>query len=170
MKKAIISEIRFYQDSIPIAVIVDAETQEEVGYLSPFRGYRFQVSQTFDGCGDLGSSDVVGLNKILHCNAPKDLGEFGYNSNLGWEDTCIEFLMGQALVALSKFSSYPHGEHYAVDVFSSSCKENRALRNGRYVKNILLATKLDQFIGETICWLYPEFSTRHTTDSINNLW
>lgn len=34
-------------------------------FLTPFRGYAFQVSYTEDGVGDAGSSDVVGLGNLV---------------------------------------------------------------------------------------------------------
>ena len=34
-------------------------------YLSPFRGYAFQVSYTINGVGSAGSSEVVGLGNII---------------------------------------------------------------------------------------------------------
>lgn len=37
-----------------------------VGYLSPFRHYCFQVSDTIDGDGDMGSSPVVRLDEVVY--------------------------------------------------------------------------------------------------------
>ena len=38
---------------------------EDEYYLSPFRGYAFQVSYTINGVGSAGSSEVVGLGNII---------------------------------------------------------------------------------------------------------
>lgn len=37
-----------------------------VGYLTPFRHYCFQVSDTIDGDGDMGSSPVVRLDEVVN--------------------------------------------------------------------------------------------------------
>ena len=38
---------------------------EDEYYLSPFRGYAFQVSNTINGVGSVGCSEVVGLGNIV---------------------------------------------------------------------------------------------------------
>lgn len=38
---------------------------DRIGYLSPFRGYKFQVSKTRKGDWDVASTDVVGLGNII---------------------------------------------------------------------------------------------------------
>ena len=37
-----------------------------VGYLTPFRHYCFQVSDTIDGDGDMGSSPIVRLDEVVY--------------------------------------------------------------------------------------------------------
>ena len=56
-----------------------------VGYLMPFRGYRFQVSGTTNGIGDIGSSPVVHFKDSIKDMHPGD---------------AMEFLTGQAIIAL----------------------------------------------------------------------
>ena len=59
MKKLTLGEFTMHQTyQIPvIEVLLDGEV---AGYLSPFRGYHFQISQTYDGHLDLGSSINTG--------------------------------------------------------------------------------------------------------------
>ena len=56
-------EIAYTPGKMPTLIleIVDPETDKVIteGYLTPFRGYRFQVSGTMDGQGDFGSTQVI---------------------------------------------------------------------------------------------------------------
>lgn len=55
-------ETSFTKRGTPTFEIVMANKGEEtkvVGYLAPFRDYRFQISMTNDGRGDIGSTPVV---------------------------------------------------------------------------------------------------------------
>lgn len=53
-------------DEIPVVKLKleleDGAIDEGVGFLTPFRGYCFRVSNTFEGQGDMGSTAVVGLD------------------------------------------------------------------------------------------------------------
>lgn len=51
--------------TMPILELVNADAGKTV-YLTPFRWYKFQVSQTIDGEWDLGSSMVVEFEKLVH--------------------------------------------------------------------------------------------------------
>lgn len=76
------------------------------GYLSPFRGYRFQVSINKNGDGDLGSSEVLGLARILFADytIPDDKADaWGYQTNFN-DDTGIMLLQCMANDAIRKFS------------------------------------------------------------------
>ena len=69
--RATFGELRMYENFMPVLEI--KVNDKVVGYLSPFRGSRFQVSGTFDGQGDYGSSEVVGLkNAILKNTGSSD--------------------------------------------------------------------------------------------------
>lgn len=48
-----------------IGVTARGEEKEHTYYLSPFRGYRFQVSENAHGEWDCGSSEVLGLGNII---------------------------------------------------------------------------------------------------------
>lgn len=77
-----------------------------VGYLSPFRGYRFQVSINKNGDGDLGSSEVLGLARILFADyaIPDDKADaWGYQTNFN-DDTGIMLLQCMANDAIRKFT------------------------------------------------------------------
>lgn len=107
MKKVTMKEIRFYGfRKMPIGVFVDEEGNE-VAFLSPFRNYKFQVSATFDGDRDMGSSKVIGLGNIWSANKSRGDG-IGYQSNLTWFDTKKELLKGQAALALLDFERHDY--------------------------------------------------------------
>lgn len=107
MKKITMKEIRFYGfRKMPIGVFVDEEGNE-VAFLSPFRNYKFQVSATFDGDRDMGSSKVIGLGNIWSANKSRGDG-IGYQSNLTWFDTKKELLKGQAALALLDFERHDY--------------------------------------------------------------
>ena len=99
--RATSGELRMYENFMPVLEI--KVNDKVVGYLSPVRGYRFQVSGTFDGEGDYGSSEVVGLkNAILKSTGTSDNSLY-YRSNCNAHDTSIEMLLGLATIALAKF-------------------------------------------------------------------
>ena len=52
---------RRYDTTIPV---LEIRYKDTVGYLSPFRAYRFQVSGTADGQCDMGSSRVTRLTEL----------------------------------------------------------------------------------------------------------
>jgi hypothetical protein len=53
-----------HECGMPILKLMNADGRS-LGYVSPFRGYCFQVSATVNGEGDKGSSTVVGLGNIV---------------------------------------------------------------------------------------------------------
>lgn len=56
-----VGEFYMYADKIPCVEIINKETGKAVGYLSAFRDYKFQVSGTWEGESDQGSTPVFGL-------------------------------------------------------------------------------------------------------------
>lgn len=101
VKKATWGELRMYENFMPVLEIKVDDTV--VGYLAPFRGYRFQVSGTFNGQGDYGSSEVVGLkNAIIKSTGSSDESWY-YRSNCNAHNTSIEMLLGLATIAVAKF-------------------------------------------------------------------
>lgn len=89
--KVIISESGFPQ--IELTTFVDG-TEDVKRYLSPFRGYCFQVSMTTDGDCDCGTSVVIHLGSII-------------NSSLSKRD-CEEILKGLAFTAIIDYSKGPY--------------------------------------------------------------
>lgn len=80
-------QITFSDTGMPILAVPGERL--EIGYLTPFRAYRFQVSGTIDGTGDYGSSDVAtNMYELAH------MGELG----------CI-CLRALALEATNKFGT-----------------------------------------------------------------
>lgn len=71
------------------------------GYLSPFRYYKFQVSETKAGEVDLGSSAIVGLKHFTDIIPSTGIG---YDHN---QDPCKEGLKALASSALMQFITYP---------------------------------------------------------------
>lgn len=98
MNEYAISEINFYNGEMPIATIIDKITSKPVGYLGPFRGYKFQISATFEGSRNKGSSKVVGLGNVWTMN----MGERNIFSlsNCDWVETKLELLKGLAMIAI----------------------------------------------------------------------
>lgn len=142
MKKVTMKEIRFYGfRKMPIGVLVD-EDGNEVGYLSPFRNYKFQVSGTFEGDRDIGSSKVVGLGNIWHANKSRGDG-IGYQSNLTWFDTKKELLKGQAALALLDF------ERHDYKVSLGSFREIKLSND----ETVWVDNDLDWFIEEVAIYL-----------------
>jgi len=71
----------FVEKEIPMIEICINEKVE--GYLSAFRGYKFQVSATRDGQYDLGSSWVIGLGNLNSVPVSHDSEkDWLYRSNL----------------------------------------------------------------------------------------
>ena len=142
MKKVTMKEIRFYGfRNMPIAVLID-ENGNEVGYLSPFRNYKFQVSGTFEGDRDIGSSKVVGLGNIWNANKSRGDG-IGYQSNLTWFDTKKELLKGQAALALLDF------ERHDYKVSLGSFREIKLSND----ETVWVDNDLDWFIEEVAIYL-----------------
>jgi hypothetical protein len=54
-----------YKNGLPVLSVVEEETNKTIGYLTPFRGYRFQISETIKGEGDMASSEVIGFGNIV---------------------------------------------------------------------------------------------------------
>lgn len=52
-------EISFTESGMPTLSVPMQERKSGIGYLTPFRCYRFQVSGTFNGDGDYGSTIVA---------------------------------------------------------------------------------------------------------------
>ena len=91
-----------------ITVNDDISGRTRIGFLAPFRGYRFQVSGNITGDGDYGSSEVVGLARILLAdyNMPEDkAGTWGYQSNIRTENIGIYILETLAEIAIGKFTN-----------------------------------------------------------------
>ena len=79
-------------------ILLEAEEGGErkvVGYITPFRDYRFQISMTKDGSGDLGSTNVT-----------PNLAE---NIRQMREDIARNFVWGQVLWAIQRYSRTSYG-------------------------------------------------------------
>ena len=135
-------KINFYGTSkMPIIELcIDDKT---VGYLSPFRGYKFQVSGTLEGQRDIGSSQVIGLGNVWNSRRDETNNKL-VSSNLSWEETRKELLKGQAMIALFQFQSFKK----ALIKFAKFGK--KTLSNG---EEVWVNDDLDYFIKEVAIWL-----------------
>lgn len=116
-----------YEGYMPV-IKIETEDGDDF-YLSPFRAYKFQVSGTFEGGGDYGSSMVVGLSNCIVdyfaiCN-----GEIGRQSNCSEQRISKEILRGQAALAIMDF-----------------CR----IENVHFVDNLLNNDDFEEFI--TMCY------------------
>ena len=122
---AILEKGEYVNDGGRSLTFVAKEEEETViirsGYLSPFRGYKFQVSGTEDGDWDLGSSKVIGLANIDYFR--KGSGFSPYASNADRYDAIIELFKGQAMLALNEFygAKITRKEIKTLDDFCEEC-------------------------------------------------
>lgn len=87
--------IKFTEGRMPILVLTNSEKNI---YLSPFRGYKFQVSNSFDGDWDLGSSRVVGLGNIISETLRMKGGVYSSNlSKVNTEKYIFELMAKEAI-------------------------------------------------------------------------
>jgi len=127
-------------------VEIEPETKEEViirtVYLSPFRGYSFQVSGTKDGDWDMGSSSVIAFYK----DAFKNLVQFKNYQVLN------PVLKGQAMMAIIQFTNNSYCEK---TIYSENGEvEDLVPVNPRIdIGSMKGMWQLDRFIGESIKWL-----------------
>lgn len=59
----------FFKHIPQLELIVTDEQGTDTFYLSPFRAYGFQVSETDDGIGSAGQSEFLGLENIVRANS-----------------------------------------------------------------------------------------------------
>jgi hypothetical protein len=131
MMKFKLGETEMTEGGMPIAPVYVVDENgavqcggEEVGWLAPFRGYKFQVSGSKEGSGDMGSSQVVGLKNLdaLDTRMAAPNNRSIYSSNLRWglpdegsdEDSTVKtyvyFLMAlHAVVNLTGTRGIPDG-------------------------------------------------------------
>ena len=97
-----------YNNMLRLEVMIIDDEEDRViskGWLSPFRNYCFQVSLTEDGVGDAGSSEVIGLRRLIYSRLEKPSHLSGCQSNVDAEGTMYELLRGQIYIALVNFCS-----------------------------------------------------------------
>ena len=125
-------------------VEVDPETKEDkiiqTGYLTPFRGYSFQISGNKKGDCDMGSSPVIAFYK----DAFASLTQFKNYQVLN------PVLKGQAMMAIVQFTNNAYCEKTVV--------ENGEIKNFIHVNprvdlSMVGARQLDRFIAESIKWI-----------------
>ena len=101
-------EISFTEGGMPTLSVPMAERRSGIGYLTPFRCYRFQVSGTFDGEGDFGSTIVAtDLYRLT------ELGELGAKA--------LTEMAENAIMKASGISRIPIKAQASFDAFVSLC-------------------------------------------------
>lgn len=101
-------EISFTEGSMPTLSVPLSERRSGIGYLTPFRCYRFQVSGTFDGSGDFGSTIVAtDMYKLT------ELGELGAKA--------LTEMAENAILKASGISRIPIKAQATFDAFVSLC-------------------------------------------------
>ena len=99
MEKYYATMNRVTEKGFPVLVLSNGE--KEI-FLGPFRLYKFQVSETFEGNWDLGSSQVVGLGNILLPRPNPTERKSTYCSNLSRVETEKYILSLMAKEAVDK--------------------------------------------------------------------
>lgn len=165
-----ISEIRYYCTGafkMPIGVLKTADEKKQVvGYLSPFRNYAFQVSDTFKGEGDRGSTPVMGLLNIIGAVPPAE----HQACNLTWPETIQYMMKSLATMACIERQARQLYDHEAENPFiplkyvdTRATTEEMKLSDGRRPKNYF-ATKMDVYILEVLRYLQYEHYTDLTEE------
>ena len=117
-------EIMVAEGGMPMLKL-KGEGGRSLGYLTPFRGYCFQVSFTAEGNGDKGSTSVVGLGKLAY--ALKHMSEVCSLSSLySSNGDSLNLVFGDlAELAIYKSGSILDLEEYAdytiFNTFVSDC-------------------------------------------------
>ena len=107
----------------------------ETGYLTPFRGYSFQVSGTREGHWDRGASSVIAFYKDVF----QSLSQYKTYAVLN------PVLKGQAMIAITEYATR---EFIIRDVNNELTEIEPVLRI--HAGN---NAQLDRFIGESIKWI-----------------
>jgi hypothetical protein len=127
-----LGDISFEKQGIPtMEIVVVNEDSPEVrtigGYLTPFRGYRFQVSGDKNGSGDYGSSPVIAFFKDC---MPTD-------NKYVW-------LKGQIMLALVQYANNAYGQRISagnpIRIPFFNIGED--------------SSRMNTFIEESIKWIY----------------
>lgn len=135
------TELNFTNTGMPVATI--EYNNGDKAYLTPFRAYKFQVSRTFEGQCDLGSSQVIGLGNVINGFERSNFTGPAFCSNLDSNETIKELLKGQALIAMVKADR----NHEGIDIGDF---EKVILSNG---KEVFVNDTLDEFIEEVYIYL-----------------
>ena len=125
--------------------------RKRIGYLTPFRGYRFRVSGDMNGGGDYGSSEVVGLARILladYGTAEDKMGTWGYQTNVPIFNTGVYMLEALAEIAIVKFTDGERGlkERITLTKFVELCSAYIANKVGsNFIVSSLLSPVDDNY-------------------------
>lgn len=110
-------------------IFVESPSNEKklIGYLTPFRGYRFQISATREGAMDLGSSPVIAFFKDCLPTFHEE-----------------DWIKGQIILSLLNFNNNRYG-HQASD--------GRTIRIPDYYCLDKDTETMNKFIKESISWI-----------------
>lgn len=59
-------DIAFDDSGMPVMAVPTMHSYSLIGYLSPIGAYRFQISENFNGEGNIGSTDTMNLRKYAN--------------------------------------------------------------------------------------------------------
>ena len=134
-----LTEMNIDEDGFPcIRIKVNHLT---IGYLMPYKGYRFQVSGTTNGIGDIGSSPVIQFKNII-----KDMDP----------DDAKNLLIGQAIIALENmcrhtqaYTNLPGGMYSSMIIGPRSFDEFIKFYNGYDERHV----GMNDFINACYEWI-----------------
>lgn len=135
----------------------DAAAEVFVGYLSPFRGYRFQVSATHDGQVDLGSSDVVGLANLKITSWGNGTATAVTASNCNLVGITKNLLQGLMLDAITDFLGYPHSANrWAIQNGIVIDEDEKMVIDAGTIRDVKRSEIFKQYITQVYNYLYDE--------------
>ena len=161
-----LSSIRYYKGYMPIGILTNDDGME-VGYLSPFRGYSFQVSATFEGHSDLGSTQVFGLNNLLDARFGTERN-LGYQSNLRMDTVKVYLLKLAAKEAVDIFLQRTQSllKEHGIETYrvfeDTPCEPY--LGEGKKLPFLYGSTMLDRFTALCVKWLAPSLFEIYADD------
>ena len=125
---------------------VRAEGSQQWRYLSPYAGYKFQVSGNADGDWDYGSNEVIGLKNLVETYMPLGGRSSACVSNMSRSES-IKYILAQ--LAYAAVAYYSTGEE-CTDYGSKVCTVDPYLFcYGAWRSDEEQGKNIDKFIDET---------------------
>lgn len=151
-------EKEYHMPILKVACVTEDEREAEIitGYLSPFRGYRFQVSATHDGQVDLGACDVVGLANLKINSWGQKTDTADTSSNCTLVGITKNVLLGLMVDALTDFLGYPHhANRWAVKEGLISEDETLVI-DASTIRSFKRSKLFNEYVAQVYDYLWPE--------------